>query len=410
MTLETEPIMALASEERPTPAIAIPAAASGRLLQLDVLRGIAVLLVLGGHWVVPPERAGLFWLPAKIMERFGWTGVDLFFVLSGFLVGGLLLGELRQRGSLDVKRFIIRRAFKIWPSYYALVLASLALAARHVGWRSATWTYLPNLLHLQNYWGVAPLGWTWSLAVEEHFYLAMPLLLSVLTAKGRNRHAVHFLPWIVAAVMVVCTTLRFIFNLHRQYGDFTHYFPTHLRIDGLAFGVLLAYLYHFRPELFQAISRRRGLLLFVGLLLVSPMARFDLLTVPFVWTIGFTMLHIGFGCILMAVVSTPLGPRGGWLGRCLASTLARVVALIGVFSYSIYLWHITLAHEPVRQLTLSASFGSLHGLAGWIAWTALYLVMAVGAGIILGKIIEFPALAVRDRLFPSRSAAVHRPV
>src|ERR1700722_19491950 len=92
-----------------------------RLIQLDVLRGLAILLVLGRHAIVPREDAGRLAPLAKIWWHIGWTGVDLFFVLSGFLVGGLLLGELRSRGTLDIKRFIIRRGFKIWPAYYTLV-------------------------------------------------------------------------------------------------------------------------------------------------------------------------------------------------------------------------------------------------------------------------------------------------
>ena len=80
-----------------------------------------ILLVLGSHssTLIEISKSGFFRPLANFFERFGWTGVNLFFVLSGFLVGGLLLRELKKYGTLDVKRFIVRRGLKIWPSYYS---------------------------------------------------------------------------------------------------------------------------------------------------------------------------------------------------------------------------------------------------------------------------------------------------
>src|SRR5690242_15756489 len=87
-----------------------------RSLQLDFLRGIAILLVLFSHAPIG-SRSGIFTHLTGAMVRFGWTGVDLFFVLSGFLVGGLIFAELRKGARFDAKRFLIRRGFKIWPAY-----------------------------------------------------------------------------------------------------------------------------------------------------------------------------------------------------------------------------------------------------------------------------------------------------
>src|SRR5262245_48091619 len=93
-----------------------------RRLELDVLRGVAILLVLQHHPQLSPLwRSGILQPVALSLWRFSWSGVDLFFVLSGFLIGGLLLDELRRTGTLDVRRFFIRRAFKIWPSYFVLL-------------------------------------------------------------------------------------------------------------------------------------------------------------------------------------------------------------------------------------------------------------------------------------------------
>ncbi len=87
---------------------------NSRNQSLDVLRGIAILLVLGRHFDYFP-----------LLRQAGWIGVDLFFVLSGFLISGLLFQEYKSTGKLNVRRFILRRGLKIWPSYYLLILATM---------------------------------------------------------------------------------------------------------------------------------------------------------------------------------------------------------------------------------------------------------------------------------------------
>ncbi len=136
-----------------------------RLIQLDVLRGVAILLVLGSHAPVPASAAGWLQPFAVVWQRFGWAGVDLFFVLSGFLIGGLLFNELRIHSRLDVRRFIIRRCFKIWPSYYLCVFAAflLTLARTHGQFPTSFWIVWPNIVHIQNYcMGERPILHTWS--------------------------------------------------------------------------------------------------------------------------------------------------------------------------------------------------------------------------------------------------------
>lgn len=129
-----------------------------RLRELDFLRGIAILLVLMRH-------ADLF----DFTTRVGWIGVDLFFVLSGFLVSGLLFKEYLKFGTIRPMRFLVRRGFKIYPIYflfYPIYILPLILA------RDLSLVYMfADLTFVQNYvngWGYA-YGASWSLAVEEHF-------------------------------------------------------------------------------------------------------------------------------------------------------------------------------------------------------------------------------------------------
>jgi peptidoglycan/LPS O-acetylase OafA/YrhL len=125
-----------------------------RVLQLDVLRGAAILLVLGAHAPsVAPGWSGKLRPLDAFIHRFGWTGVDLFFVLSGFLIGGLLFAELKKYGRLDVRRFLIRRALRIWPPYYILLIVVLIRMTIQPGstleyaW-SKTWV---AFVHIQNF-------------------------------------------------------------------------------------------------------------------------------------------------------------------------------------------------------------------------------------------------------------------
>jgi len=169
-----------------------------RSRQLDFLRCLAVTLVIGRHYDI-----------LALWHRVGWTGVDLFFVLSGFLISGLLFGEYRSHGRIRVGRFLIRRGFKIYPAFYVFIAWSLgcyALLGKSIPWGK----FVAETVFVQNY---LPGVWThtWSLAVEEHFYFALPLVLLALVRIGRNAaDPFRSIPWIYAAVAAVCFVLRMI--------------------------------------------------------------------------------------------------------------------------------------------------------------------------------------------------------
>jgi peptidoglycan/LPS O-acetylase OafA/YrhL len=372
-----------------------------RILQLDVLRGVAILLVLGRHPVVSPRSAGWLTPLAGLWSRIGGSGVDLFFVLSGFLVGGLLLSELKSRGRMDIGRFMIRRGLKIWPLYY-LYLA-FVLAVSHGG--RFLWS---SVLNVQNYDRLCPRQHLWSLAVEEHFYLLLPLLLWLL----RRQRAGRWIPLVLMSMIVVVATARCAINWGRPFAFVTHVFPTHLRIDGLLLGALLAWAYHFRPMIFDAIGRHRNAIFFLGLGLIAPMAVLKLEDTPFVYTFGFTLLYLGYGCILAALVKTPVGE--GWMGRFLEWRIAKVLAFVGVFSYPIYLFH-----KDTAQYLLEPLARTLLGAAAEHSWlilfepgpqyfvlTGLYVILAIAVGYAVGASIERPTLMLRDRLFPRRAQAM----
>src|SRR5277367_5590669 len=208
--------------------------------RLDVLRCVAILLVIGHHAQTFP-----------VWTRTGWVGVDLFFVLSGFLISGLLYSEYKKRQNISVGRFFIRRGLKIYPAFYFFLLATLAAQLLLFKGSVPLRPYLYEMLFIQNYhFGI----WlhTWSLAVEEHFYIALALLLVVFARLSPARaNPFRAIPWIFVFVAFTCMLLRILTIRLTSPSIFRTPWvmnTTHCRVDGLFFGVFIGYLYHFRPE------------------------------------------------------------------------------------------------------------------------------------------------------------------
>jgi peptidoglycan/LPS O-acetylase OafA/YrhL len=357
-----------------------------RSKEIDFLRAVAVLLVLGGHMEPWPASAGYVWCwLSEMWTRGGGTGVDLFFVLSGFLVSGLLFREHQNEGTISMKRFLIRRGLKIYPSFWLLIFVTVLHRwwAQHPADASAIWA---ELLFVQNYFpGIW--GHTWSLAIEEHFYLLLVVLLA-LAARRPTNTPFRFIPVVFGFLALACLGLRLWTALGAPYDPRRNLFPTHLRIDSLFFGVLLSYLYHYHPVRFKAwTSEQKWPLLGAGVLLLAPAFIFPMNATFFIYTFGFTFYYLGAGCILAALLAFKL-PGGG---------LGRALAYIGSHSYSIYLWHVPFL---VFGLPLFARW-----LGHYWTWPLSFIVYLLGSlltGILLAALVEFPVLAFRDRFFPSR--------
>lgn len=238
---------------------------------LDALRAIAVLLVIAAHWLgkdyVPSGGPPVHWPgiaenPALwliwCLSYVGWTGVDLFFVLSGFLIGGMLWRELRRRGTIDFPRFFWRRAFRIWPLYFVMLSYYLVLHA--LGW-SPIRPQWPDWLLVSNYvWGGFPRGWT--LSTEEQFYIFVPLLLLALSPLFRDREArrVRLLRFFVvfAALELVVLCVRALQVRHAlatgidpAHADYTLVYPFHTHVEGLLAGLCISLLAVTRPRWFD---------------------------------------------------------------------------------------------------------------------------------------------------------------
>ena len=368
--------------------------AAGRLVSLDILRAVAVLLVIGRH--MDPPRADSAAVQTVLVGwlQGGWIGVDLFFVLSGFLISGLLFREYSERGNLRIGRFLVRRGLKIYPPFYALLLYTLVVGyLRGMGFPPMR-PFMGELLYLQNYLG-GLWNHTWSLAVEEHFYLLFPLLLlGLLKFTKEGEPAFKGLPGIAVLVLATCLLLRLLTAAWNPgYTHLGQLFPTHLRIDGLMFGVLISWGYHLHPERFRARARKIGevRLLLYGLVLLLPNFLFTLGRVEYIHTLGLTANLVGSGAILVA----------GLLWEERKARRRGVLAYVGYYSYSIYLWHMPVAVHLMPWLGVPAVLPR-----GSVAAFVLYAATSCVAGVLMAKLIEFPVLRLRDRLFPSRSKPI----
>lgn len=376
--------MSVAAREisTPIPAATVdaarPASAVSRNAGLDFLRGVAILLVLFAHYPLPGSGIAAVDDMSLTLMQIGGVGVNLFFTLSGFLVGGLLLQEYQRTGTLAPRRFLVRRAFKIWPALYVLVIFH-AIVGRHP-LNSFFWQ---NLLHVQNYFGTS-ISQTWSLAVEEHFYILLALL--VWSMVGRS-------PRVIAATLgAICVASVAARLAIISAGDVDAAFrQTQYRLDSLLYGVLLALLRTFYPSAFQALAAKRAALISAVLVAIA----WILLTrnhSALDRGLGYVVQGVGF-CAAIVLLHEH-GRRlalHGWF---------RFVAWIGLYSYGIYLWH-TLALEPGRRLTGALTNAGLPPTVVWLAT----LIAQFGAGILMGfvmtKAVEWPFLRLRDRLVPS---------
>jgi len=347
-----------------------------------MLRLLAVLMVLGRHMETPPQDAPLHGL-LDIWHHSGGLGVDLFFVLSGFLVSGLLFSEFKKYGDLNVSRFYVRRGWKIYPSFYFLLAVSYVYQLA-IGKRIGDRAIYSEMFFLQNYRG-GFWNHTWTLAVEEHFYFVLPLILLWLVRRNRGQaNPFAILPWAIGIGALVLLAVRIAnFLLRQPIAYRTHVFPTHLRIDALFFGVALAYAYHFHAQWFQRAFRPpRYLLIAAGAVLIESRLVFGS---PFyAHTVGFMQTYVGAGAMIVGVLMCEIPEN----------RVTRFLARLGAYSYSIYLWHMALM------------YWGMPGLERWgVAWgvrTAIYMIGAFVIGIAMAKIVELPTLRLRDRLFPSR--------
>jgi len=380
-----------------------------RLKSLDSLRGVAILLVFVNHLEprISPAIAQLHGVAGFVfwhVKGFGWTGVDFFFVISGFLISGLLFDELDKTGRINWGRFWLRRGFKIWPSYFLLLLVlGLTGVTGYVDPRTpltVATSVLPHVLFLQNYLPAGnPNGPTWSLAVEEHFYIFLPVLLSataVLAARS-GRKGSDFVPALTLFVVLACLGLR-VADLVGGAMNPADYTRTHLRMGALMIGVWLNYLVRNRSCVVIWIEQHPRAALWLAFALLAPALLVGRVN-PFMFTVGFPLLSAGYGILLVLVYHGLLKPvESNWM----MTGLAR----LGLWSYNVYLWHyfVVLLPLPGYAAVDQLLVAHLHRTGVLIAGqSALFMATSILIGAVLTILVENPLLKLRNRWWPSPS-------
>jgi len=350
-----------------------------RNLGLDLLRLFAVLLVMGRHLQIPEEISSPF---LSIWKTGGWVGVDVFFVLSGFLVSGLFFKEYQKKGSIDIKRFLIRRGFKIYPAFWCMLMMTVFVAALRFEQIFSRWL-LGEILFLQNYLG-GLWNHTWSLAVEEHFYIGLSILF-LLLVKVAGKNPFRFIPSIAILLVCICLGLR-ILNMH-TYEMYTYenfLYGTHIRMDSLFFGVLISYYWHFKSLQSRLEFIPSVIFIVLGLLLLAPAFIFTLEDHKWISVYGFILFYLGASCLIFAI--TRINKSN--------NIFLRFAGALGASSYSIYLWHMPVNFWGSHILKKSI------GLDSFLIYSSCYFVGALSIGYFMSKIVEFPILRLRDKLAP----------
>jgi peptidoglycan/LPS O-acetylase OafA/YrhL len=330
---------------------------AARIPALDGLRGIAILLVLLYHGLFQLHSS---WSPLSrllLAGRLTWSGVDLFFVLSGFLIGGILLDAKISHSYF--RTFYLRRAYRILPLY---ILALALFSIRFVTSLRSTaflWNFSPSSIpwmsyvtFTQNIWmalvgnlGVGAMAVTWSLAVEEQFYLTAPFVVRRITGSR--------LVLLLVSVVVAAPLLRTGLHLFFKNGNFAAYVLMPCRADALCLGVLAALLVRTPPAWKFLLARRRALCWVTGFLFVG-LAGFTLRGYPFstlMVTVGYSWLAFFYtGCLLLAVTATR-----GVVVRILCN---RLLMQLGVLAYCTYLVHVPAIEVCRRVLGLQFSYAT----------------------------------------------------
>jgi len=314
---------------------------STRLHGLDHLRAIAIILVMIFHYYPSPE-----WL--EPVAKIGWSGVDLFFVLSGFLIGSQLLNEFKKNNNISFRNFYIKRFFRIIPVYLVVLILYYLLPNLREGsglpslWKFLTFTQ--NLgLDLEN---SSSFSHAWSLCIEEQFYLLLPIVILSLFAMRLQTKA----GYIIVGLVILGLFLR-LYNwntyvqplidmnqgreMARSFFE-SIYYPSYNRMDGLLVGISIAAIFTFKPKIKDYLENKGNYFLILGIVLALLAFQLNENLISFNNAVyGFPLISIAYGFIVIAALSP----------ACfLYKVKSKITFIIATLSYSIYLIHKLIFH------------------------------------------------------------------
>jgi peptidoglycan/LPS O-acetylase OafA/YrhL len=393
---------------------------------IDGIRAIAVLWVIFFHaWLfqyfsMPGTIDKIYDYPLFYWVTKGDLGVDLFFVISGFLIGGIIFKEIKTRDSFNFKRFYVRRFLRLTPVYIAAIFMNLYFLASFG--QDNLLAYWPNILYINNYVPTAPMGWTWSLAIEEQFYIVVPFLLVFIFPKFRNKTSF----FVVLSAISISLSWYYVYIL-RQYSlplNLTffsnewkawfsgYYVLTHLRYIGLLLGVATAYLTVYKSDETKAFfEKKSGGIFFSSILVVI------LLIIISFTPIGEWMpmkksifndlnIHVGrwyeilvrpvFSALIAFIIISCIYGNNVIINGIRNILSAKFFYPIAQVSYSAYLFHemfiVWAAPKLYAYLTPNYSNSNIFFITTFVS-----LIVILLASVIMYYVIEQPFQKIRDK-------------
>ena len=360
-----------------------------KLYGLDHLRALAIILVFFFHYQI-----SIFghpaWLPSLV--KLGWTGVDLFFVLSGFLISSQLFHQIKQRGEICFKVFFLKRFFRILPAYWVVVAIYFCIPsfrekeALPTLWKFLTFTQNIGL----DLKATGTFSHAWSLCVEEHFYFFLPLILFLLQLVKFSRKALYLL---VAFFM-----LGFICRLYSwNHCYLPHidaedswmwwykymYYPTYNRLDGLLIGVSLAALHQFSPGGWSKISKYGNAMICLSLAVLTGAYFLCYDESSYYASIfGFPLVALAYGLLVAGAISPD---------SFLYKWQSKTTTFIATLSYAVYLTHKGVIHITQSLITTYTDIDKDSSLMMLIC-----IISCLAAGLALNLSIEKPFLKLRE--------------
>ena len=355
---------------------------------LDLLRALAIVIVVIYHAALFGFR-----MPGRV-DRFGWIGVDLFFVLSGYLIGGQLLAPLARDQRISLGRFFSRRALRIMPAYFVVLAIYFLLPS----WREypemaqRLWKFLLSVQNIALHGGTA-FSHAWSLAVEDQFYLCLPFILLL---ANRWPRAALIIPCVIVFGGILLRTFLAWQNPAADFGVSFRafqawiYYPTWTRLDPLVLGVALAAIEKFRPACWKRLTNSAIWLWFPGLALIAYglwLGEGDYLSVAAaIWQ--FPLIALGMAALLVCAQSDRLPLR---------RVAVPGAAFVASIAYSAYLVQKLVIHF-VEQ------FCTEHDIALTSTSALIGVELCVyAAATVLFFTVERPFLQLRHRIAPRAS-------
>jgi peptidoglycan/LPS O-acetylase OafA/YrhL len=363
---------------------------------LDTLRALAISLVFLYHYMVFVSRVP----SVGLVSELGWTGVDLFFVLSGYLIGNQIFSGLARGRALSVRAFYLRRALRTLPNFY-VVLALFFLFPAVMGGKPPPplWRFLSFTQNIDLHPGTA-FSHAWSLCIEEQFYLLLPPVALLLARRGRLGWA-----WL-AVIGGIAAGMAWRSLMWSRYGTLADngaqgyypnvYYASLGRFDEFLPGVAVALVKSFHRDTWDRMLRHGNAWLAAGLVAVAGV--YWLLARSY-WIegYGYGFAASAFGYSLMAIAFSLLLVAAMSPGSLLYRIRVPGAAALAAWSYAIY-----LVHKPISQI-VKAQLG--HAISSpWIV-LAIAVLARLAGGWLLHKLVETPFLKLRDRRLPTNFPA-----